>query len=40
MTFLEIRQYFGTSQDGINDKKNGTEGVRICNITLIIEANQ
>ena len=25
--FLEIGQYFGTSQNGIEDKKNGTEGV-------------
>ena len=28
MTFiLETGQYFGTSQNGIEDKKNGTEGV-------------
>ena len=28
MTFiLEIGQYFGTSQNGIEDKKNETEGV-------------
>ena len=25
--FLETGQYFGTSQNGIEDKKNGTEGV-------------
>ena len=25
--FLEIGQYFGTSQNEIEDKKNGTEGV-------------
>ena len=27
MTFLEIRQYFGTSQNGIEDQKSRTEGV-------------
>ena len=25
--FLETRQYFGTSQNRIEDKKSGTEGV-------------
>ena len=27
LLFLETGQYFGTSQNGIEDKKNGTEGV-------------
>ena len=31
MTFIfRNGQYFGTSQNGIEDKKNGTEGVTFC----------
>ena len=38
LLFLETRQYFGTSQNRIDDKKSGTEGVwflsEICGILL------
>ena len=30
--FLEIGQYFETSQNGIEDKKSGTEGVVFCTL--------
>ena len=34
--FLETGQYFGTSQNGIEDKQSGTEGVVISLLFKIL----